>query len=73
MMVRVTAWLRRFVQARKIRASALFDTAWYRRSYRDLGPGVDAALHYLANGAAEGRDPGPGFSTLASGLAGWRR
>lgn len=63
MMVRVTAWLRRTMQARKIRASALFDAAWYRRSYRDLGPGVDAALHYIANGAAEGRDPGPGFST----------
>ena len=60
--------LREFVRtrrrARRIAASPLFDAAWYRRHYEDLGADIsdaDLALHYLLRGAAEGRSPGPRF------------
>ena len=47
-----------------IRNSALFDAEFYLNSNPDVGAaGMDAALHYLAHGAREGRDPGPRFST----------
>jgi glycosyltransferase involved in cell wall biosynthesis len=55
----------------KLRASALFDPAWYLASNPDLGVNLDPALHYLAHGAHEGRDPGPGFSTSGYRLQGW--
>jgi GT2 family glycosyltransferase len=45
-------------------ASALFDRDWYLARYPDVAAdGADAATHYVLFGAAEGRDPGPGFST----------
>lgn len=44
--------------------SGLFDKAWYLDRYPDVRKrGVDPLKHYLRHGAAEGRDPGPGFST----------
>ena len=47
-----------------LRASALFDAEWYVRTYPDIAAaGIDPAAHYLSGGAAEGRDPGPHFST----------
>lgn len=51
--------------ARRIRASGLLDTAFYAFEYPDLPAGIDPALHYVAFGAAEGRDPNPAFSTRA--------
>ena len=51
-----------------IRRSPLFDARWYLETYEDVRrSGMDAALHYHLDGAAGGRDPGPGFST-----SGWR-
>lgn len=47
-----------------IRASALFNPGWYLRQYDDVGTaGAAPAIHYLTQGAGEGRDPGPTFST----------
>lgn len=50
--------------AQRLRASPLFDQAWYLAQYPDvLASGLDPVEHYLMHGAAENRDPGPGFST----------
>lgn len=47
-----------------LRASGLFDEAWYRAAYPDVARSDHAALtHYLDYGAAELRDPGPGFDS----------
>ena len=47
-----------------LRASPWFDGNWYLAQYKDVADaGVDPAMHYLDNGAEEGRDPGPRFST----------
>ena len=49
-----------------IRNSVFFDGDWYLRTYPDVAEaGVDPAQHYWSSGAAEGRDPGPYFSTRA--------
>jgi len=51
-------------QVRVLRDCGLFDAVWYLDTHADVkAAGVDPALHYLRFGAAEGRDPGPGFST----------
>lgn len=48
---------------RLLRASPLFDSAWYRRHYPDVSASkVDPAWHYLLKGAREGREPGPLFN-----------
>ena len=48
----------------EIQASGLFDAAWYVRNYLDLQKHIiDPLQHYWDVGAAEGRDPGPNFST----------
>jgi SAM-dependent methyltransferase len=48
----------------ELRASGLLDADWYRARYPDVAAsGMDPALHYLRYGAAEGRDPSPGFDT----------
>jgi len=50
--------------ARELRASSLFDGPWYLRTYPEvISTGLSPALHYLRFGVAEGRDPGPEFST----------
>lgn len=47
-----------------IEGSSYFDAPWYLAEYPDvLGAGCSPAEHYLLHGAAEGRDPGPDFST----------
>ncbi|NWG53835.1 MAG: glycosyltransferase, partial [Hydrogenophilaceae bacterium] len=57
---------RLIAQARVVRASGLFDAAYYLSRYRDVAAaGADPALHYVAHGAAEGRDPSAAFSTRA--------
>jgi hypothetical protein len=68
---RATEPIRNFAQRRQLRRdvravqrSRLFDPGWYRRTYPDVvQDGMDPALHYVIHGAAEGRDPGPGFDT----------
>lgn len=47
---------------RLIRESGLFDEDWYRATYPDIGD-ADPVEHYLAIGAAEGRNPNPLFDT----------
>lgn len=48
----------------ELRASSLFDGPWYLRTYPEVvATGMSPALHYLRLGAAEGKDPGPDFST----------
>lgn len=53
--------------------SPLFDPVWYGRSHPDvMNADLNAVAHYLRSGAAENRDPGPGFSSggyrLVAGL-----
>ena len=49
---------------RLIRASGLFDAAWYLETYPDVAArGVDPVLHYIRHGAREGRDPNSLFSS----------
>lgn len=56
--------------ARWIRASTLFDARWYLARYPDVrAAGLEPLHHYLEHGAAEGRDPGPRFSTERYTLA----
>lgn len=51
-------------QASLLRTSGLFDEDWYRERYPDVAKAnKDPVVHYLMYGAAEGRDPGPMFST----------
>jgi O-antigen biosynthesis protein len=47
-----------------IRSSVYFDEGYYLKRNPDvLAAGMDPSIHYLLHGAAEGRDPGPIFST----------
>lgn len=60
--------LRGFTRDLRIRkiiaASGIFDSRWYLEQYPDVGQaGQDALTHYVAFGAAEGRDPHPLFSS----------
>lgn len=49
-----------------LRASPLFDRDWYLDANEDvLMADTPPALHYLEGGGAEGRDPGPRFSSSA--------
>lgn len=51
-------------EVEQVRASDLFDAAWYLERNPDVADeGLDAALHYLEHGALEQRDPGPAFDT----------
>ena len=53
-------------EKRLISASAIFDRTWYLEKYQDVAKSkLDPLDHYLRFGAAEGRDPGPNFSTEA--------
>ena len=48
---------------RIIAASPLFDAQWYLSANPDVAAAkLDPVLHYLLNGAREGRSPGPKFS-----------
>ncbi len=50
-----------------VRASRLFDAAWYIASSADLieGEAIDPVFHYVLVGALRGADPGPWFDTQA--------
>lgn len=48
----------------RLRATPLFDGAWYLREYPAVAAsGISPALHYLRRGARKGRNPGPHFDT----------
>lgn len=48
----------------------LYDDTWYMQTYPDLRVrNWDGHLHYVDVGEAEGRDPGPGFSSSAYRMA----
>src|SRR5262245_38868084 len=52
-------------EARRIAECPLFDADWYLTVNSDVSAkGIDPAMHYLRYGSAEGRDPGPSFSTI---------
>lgn len=54
---------RRILEA--VRASRLFDPGWYLAHHEDVRTrGIDPYEHFVRHGADEGRDPGPGFSTM---------
>lgn len=61
--------LRRLLMTRKtferrVVKRGMFDESWYRTNYPDVvAAGLDPLEHYLAYGAAEGRDPNAFFST----------
>ena len=64
--LRLPAWLRSRGSrtARIIRASGLFDSAWYLETYPDVATRkVDPVQHYVRHGAREGRDPNRLFSS----------
>ncbi len=45
-----------------LRGSPLFNAAWYLQQYPDVADaGEDPCVHYLRQGALEGRNPGPNF------------
>ena len=58
---RKTAQIREDVAA--IRASGLFDEAWYRAQYPDVAERDDPIRHYVERGATEGRNPSYQFDT----------
>lgn len=61
----ITRLVRRWRLKRRsasIATSPLFDAGWYRKRYPDVHTAsVDPAVHYIAAGAAEGRQPHPLF------------
>lgn len=64
--LRLPDWLRSRGSraARIIRASGLFDAAWYLEAYPDVAVReVDPLEHYIRYGAREGRDPNRLFSS----------
>lgn len=70
---RLAARFRAWIGRSRLRHTPLFDAAWYLQSYPDVAAsGADPATHYLTYGAAEGRDPGPLFSTSGYRLQGWQ-
>ena len=55
---------------RALRASEYFDASWYSARVPELQDmGLSPAEHYLRAGSYEGRNPGPGFDTMAYYLA----
>lgn len=49
---------------RLLASSGLFDSSWYLSIYPDVAAAaVNPLLHFLLNGAADGRDPNPLFDT----------
>lgn len=63
-LVRTVATPGERADTKELRRSRLFDGVWYLSSYPEVAEtGLSPALHYLRHGAAEGKDPGPEFST----------
>lgn len=65
---RVKLLMARFRQAddrQLVQGSGLFDAPWYLDKYPDVKSArQDPLEHFLSFGCREGRDPGPGFSTV---------
>jgi GT2 family glycosyltransferase len=62
--IEIVRRIRRRSQAAAIRESGLFEPEWYLSQYRGVAASnADPIEHYLDQGAAERRDPGPLFST----------
>jgi hypothetical protein len=62
--LQLRARLRRRRAARQLLDSKLFDPEFYLAQYPDVAAaGVNPLAHFLASGAAEGRDPNPYFDT----------
>jgi glycosyltransferase involved in cell wall biosynthesis len=65
----VISWLRRSDSLENevrttLASSDLFDHDWYLDTYLDVRSArIDPVVHYIRHGAAEGRNPGPFFST----------
>ena len=56
--------LRQHKKARLVARSGLFDEGFYLDSYADVAAaGIDPLTHYIATGAAEGRNPNAFFDT----------
>jgi CDP-glycerol glycerophosphotransferase (TagB/SpsB family) len=55
--------VRRATAVEAISESGIFDEQFYRAQVQDLPDGVDPVEHYVARGAADGRDPSPMFDT----------
>jgi GT2 family glycosyltransferase/glycosyltransferase involved in cell wall biosynthesis len=50
------------IRTRRNKADGIFDADWYLAAYPDVRAlGVDPAHHFIHQGAAEGRKPGPAF------------
>lgn len=58
---RAAGYIRLRRDAAELRASGLFDAAWYRARNTDLGPIGNPTMHYLRRGADEGRQPSAAF------------
>jgi hypothetical protein len=74
---RTPAAFKRKLEIALLRRSSLVDEGYYLNRYPDVAAsGVDAVVHYVLSGAAEGRDPNRWFETVsyASGVPPeWRR
>jgi GT2 family glycosyltransferase/glycosyltransferase involved in cell wall biosynthesis len=58
------ASLRALVETPQNKADGIFDRDWYLAAYPDVrAKGFDPVYHYFRHGAAESRNPGPGFET----------
>jgi hypothetical protein len=63
-LIKTAATPQEVADALELRRSRLFDGVWYLSTYPEVArSGLSPALHYLRHGAAEGKDPGPEFST----------
>tara|TARA_R110002095_G_scaffold157792_2_gene136871 strand:+ start:2093 stop:5008 length:2916 start_codon:yes stop_codon:yes gene_type:complete len=57
-------------EVESLAGGGFYDDTWYMQTYPDLrARDADGMLHYPTEGAAEGRDPGPGFSTSGYRMA----
>lgn len=55
-------YLRALIQTDDNKSEGIFDENWYSAAYPDVtDAGVDPLKHYILNGAAEDRKPGPNF------------
>jgi FkbM family methyltransferase len=63
---RLGRWAGRVRDERLVRASPLFDPAWYLAEYPDVAAaGLDPLEHFLTRGRREGRNPSAAFDTAA--------
>lgn len=64
LLARLRAYVVKARDLKLIRTSPLFDRAWYLTHYPEVAAaGLDPAIHYLTQGAAEHCNPSPAFDT----------